>query len=114
MLKKIFGIGFLLVIVAGTVYVGMAIYANFFQKPSNSIEELKLPDKADAAYSVAIKNTGGLMLTSTYEQFGQEAGSRTFVLHGVWERTGQDFVYHKADFTLDEKIWGIITVKRRE
>lgn len=113
MLKKILGFGILVVLIAAVVYGGMAVYANFIQKPGNGAD-LKLPDKDKAQYSVMVKNTGGLMLTNNYEQFGQTVGSRVFVLHGFWERTGQDFIYRKADLPLDEKIWGIIVITRRQ
>ncbi len=88
-------------------YIGLSIFA----KPDNGI--LELPKIDQASYTVEIKNTGGLYLTSEYDQYGQEAGKRTFILHGYWEVSGKDFKLRNSDIILQEAVFGEIVIRRR-
>ena len=72
-----------------------------------------MPDAKEATHEFAIKNTGGLVLSSNYEQHGQVKGERLFILHGYWEMRGKSFKFVDADVQLDEKIFGEIKLKRR-
>jgi len=101
----------LVVMLAALLWVGTCVYSNFIAKPDTG--QLDMPCKEDAAYSVYIENTGNLLLTSDYEQHGDLAGSRIFILHGFWEMRGQKFKFLSGDIILDESIFGEITVKKR-
>ena len=111
MLSKMIKIIILVVLLGILFLVGTCVYANFIQKPDLGIPEL--PDAQDAGYSVHIKNTGGLLLTNDIEIFGEEEGSRVYLLHGYWELSGQDFVFRDRDLVLNESIFGKITVRGR-
>ena len=92
------------------VWLGACVYSNFIAQPA---VQMDAPDSSKAAYSVYIKNTGGLILTDDYETNGTEVGSRIFLLHGFWEVKGQKFSYKATDLILNEAIFGEITVRRR-
>jgi len=100
---KIFAIGVLLVIIG---YFGLCAWANFV--PQKEPGQLDLPKVEQAAYTVHVKNTGGVMFTSDYDHVGQ-----VYVLHGYWELRGQEFVYVKGDIVLDEQIFGAISIQKR-
>lgn len=112
MLSKIIKIGLICLILLGILYFGACVYDNFFGKhsPPGAIE---MPGANEATYSLTIKNTGGLIFTNKYEQFGEKPGERIYVLHGYWELIGQEFRYNEKDLVMNEKIFGEITLKRR-
>lgn len=111
MFGKIFK-GVLLLMLLGLLFlIGTCVYANFIVKPDLGIPGQ--PDESEAGYSVYVKNTGGLLFTNDIEIHGTVEGSRIIVLHGYWELSGQDFLYRAHDLMLDEKIFGIITVRGR-
>ena len=102
----------ILIIMLGLLFmVGTCVYANFIREPDLGIPEL--PDTQDAQYSVHIKNTGGLLLSSNIDRYGEDIGNRVFILHGYWELSGQDFIYRDQDIVLNEQIFGQITVRAR-
>jgi hypothetical protein len=72
-----------------------------------------MPNESKATHSFYIKNTGGLVLSSDFEQHGQEVGSRVFILNGFWEVRGNKFKFVPGVIIIDEGIFGEITVKRR-
>ena len=112
MSKIIKGILFLVLILA-IAWGGTCVYSNFFAKPDTGIPNM--PESSEAAYSVHIKNTGGLLLTDKYEEMGgNEVGSRVFVLHGYWEVQGKDFKYKSNDIILPEATFGEINIRRRK
>jgi hypothetical protein len=91
--------------------VGPCVYYTFIDKPVTGGPEL--PCKEDAAYSIYIENSGGLLLTDDYEQHGQDIGSRIFVVNGYWEISGNEFKFKQGVVILDESVFGEITVKKR-
>ena len=101
----------LLVLVAVIGYVGLVVWT-CNQGPSNP-DQMDIPKIDEAAYSMYIENTGGLIFANDYELIGSKLGSRVFILHGFWEMRGQEFVYKDSELVLDEGIFGEITVKRR-
>lgn len=111
MLSSLIKIIILILLVAVVGFVGLSIWSAACARPGTGQPEM--PCKEDAAYSVYIKNTGGLILTNDYEQHGQVVGSRIFVLHGFWEMRGKDFKFIASDVALDENIFGEIVVKKR-
>ena len=110
MLSKIFKGMILVGVLVLVVYLGVSVYSCFIAQPAGQMDA---PDSDKAAYSVFIKNTGGLILTDEYETNGTEVGSRIFLLHGFWEAKGQKFSYKATDLILNEAIFGEITVRRR-
>ena len=106
-LKKMILVLILLVILAVIFGVGMSVWANFFRTPEGAIPDM--PDIEKATYSVLIKNTGNLLLTSDYEHQGN-----IYILKGFWELVGQKWKYRKSQLVLDEAIFGKIEVERRE
>jgi len=106
-IKKMILILVLLVIVAVLFWIGMSVYANFFQKPEGSLPEM--PDIEKATYSVLIKNTHNLLLTDEYEKQGT-----IYILDGYWQLMGQKWEYRDSRLVLDEAIFGTIEVKRRQ
>ena len=104
---KVVIIGAMLVAIA---YGGLCVYSNC-KGPDTGVPDL--PSQEKATHSFYIENTGGLLLSSDYEQHGQMVGSRLFILHGFWELRGKEFKYIDNDIPLDERIFGEITVKRR-
>lgn len=110
---KIIGIIVLIVVVLGMVFVvGPCVYYGFIEKPGEQ-GTVDLPDSKKATDSFYIENTGGLILSSDYEQHGDIVGKRLFVLHGFWEMRGNKFKYVDATVALDENIFGKITVSKR-
>ena len=99
-----------LVLVIG--YIGLSCWSSSScAKPTG--DQSNMPDIEDATHEFYIKNTGGLVLSSDYEQHGDTAGSRLFILHGFWEMRGNKFKYVTGDIILNEGVFGEITVKRR-
>ena len=104
----------LIIVIVGVVafVVGPCVYYNFIEQPGG-LSTNDMPDMEDATHSFRIENTGGLILSSDYEQHGEGVGARIFILHGFWEMRGNKFKYVASDVVLDEKVFGKITVKRR-
>lgn len=112
MLKTIFLVIILLVVLGVlALVVGPCVYYNFIEKEDTGRPDM--PDTEDATHTFYIENTGGLILASDYEQYGEVAGSRIYVLKGFWEMRGDKFKYVDAEIVLDEAIFGKIKVKRR-
>ena len=99
--------GFLIIIGIGIlVYVGACVYANV------AVGSPKAPDvpSADkAAYAVQIKSTGQILLAQKVKDAGQ-----LVTLTGYYEYNGKKFVFRKGTVTLDEKLWGPVTVTKRQ
>lgn len=112
LIKGILGIVLVIVLVVVIGWVGLNIWSCVMDKPTTG--QAEMPEVKEASHSVYIENTGNLLLTSDYEVLGGEAGRRVFILHGFWEMRGQEFVYKDSELILDEGIFGIITIKRRE
>lgn len=91
-------------------WLGACVYSNFIATPEGTLD---MPEAEKAAYSLLIKNTGGILLTNDYDVEGTAVGSRVYTLHSFWEVKGKKYVLKKADITLDEAIFGEITVRRR-
>jgi len=91
--------------------IGPCVYYNYIDKGDTA--QVSMPDVEKAPNSFYIENTGGLILSSDYEQHGQTAGSRLFILHGYWEMRGNKFKHNDGTITLDENIFGKITVETR-
>lgn len=106
-LKKMILVLVLLVMLAVLFGIGISVWANFFRTPEGALPDM--PDVERATYSVLIKNTGNLLLTSDYEHQGN-----IYILKGFWELTGQKWQYRGAELVLDEAIFGEITIERRE
>ena len=92
--------------------IGPCVYYGWIEKPDTGMPDM--PNEKQATYSFYIENTGGLILSSDYEQHGQVKGSRLFILHGYWEMRGNKFKHLQSDLPLDENVFGPIIVKRRE
>jgi hypothetical protein len=112
MLKKIAQVLVIILLLMAVAYFVACTYMNFFAAPSIP-GQIKLPDAKTATYSVTVANTGTLLLTNNYETLSDTPGSRVYVLHGYWELSGQEYREHKNDITLDERVFGNITIKRR-
>jgi len=110
MLLNLIKLIILIVVLVVVGYVGLSVWSSCARQ---GINPLDMPDEKEATHSVSIKNTGGLLLTSDYEQHGQSVGSRVFVLKGFWELRGTDFKYVDGQVVLDEAIFGEIIIKRR-
>jgi len=112
MLKTVLGIIVLIVVVGIlALVIGPCVYYNFIESPDSGQPDM--PDIEQATHSFYIENTGGLILSSDYEQYGQFVGSRLFILHNYWEMRGNDFKLVEDNISLDESIFGKITVKKR-
>ena len=102
----------ILIVVIGllALVVGPCVYFNFIEP---SISQTDMPDIKKATHSFSIENTGGLILSSKFEQHGTIEGDRVFELHGFWEMKGDKFKFIDGDIKLDERIFGVITVEKR-
>lgn len=100
----------LVVILAAVGYLGLSVWSATCAGPAS---EMDMPSIKKATHEFYFENTGGLVLASDYEQHGQVVGKRLFVLHGYWEVKGKEFKFIDETIPLDEKIFGIITVKKR-
>ena len=109
-MSKVFLAIIIIAIIVGGSYIGLSCWSSCQRAEPLGPD---MPDKVEATHSFHIKNTGGLILSSDYEVYGAEVGSRIFILHGYWEMRGKDFKFLAHDIILDEGIFGIITVKRR-
>ena len=107
MFKKILKYGVLVIILVVVVYGGVTFYANFTGGNSKA-DAVKLPDINEAKYTVLINNTGNLLFTSSYEQFG-----KVYVLHGYWEMVGQGYNYRNRNMVLDPAVFGPVTIQTR-
>ena len=112
MLSSLIKIIILVFLLAVIGFIGLSIWSSACSGPDTG--QLEMPSEEDAAYSMYIKNTGGLLFTNDYEQHGQVVGSRIFVLHGFWEMRGKDFKFVDGDIVLDENIFGEIVVEKRD
>ena len=92
-------------------YVGLSLWSGGCEQPRE--DKLDMPGSEKATHSFFIQNTGGLILSSDYEQHGVSPGSRIFVLQGYWEMRGSKFKFVPGDIILDESVFGEITVQRR-
>ena len=81
-------------LVALLVAVGIVVYANFFIDDEYTIE-YKMPEVTEAPYSISA-GRNLLILTASYEQFGQVVGDRIYVCHGYWEMVGIEFKYRST------------------
>lgn len=101
----------LAVIIIGilALVIGPCVYFNVFDGGGGP----DMPEAAEAAYSFRIDNTGGEVLATDFEQVGQVKGERVFILHGFWELKKKDFIFIDHELTLDEKIFGEITLRKR-
>ncbi len=106
MLTRILKVVVLIVLLLFLAYAGMCVYGNIVG--SKTPGQVETPKIEDAQYTVNIANTGGVVFTDSYEEFG-----RVYILHGYWELAGQEFRYHKGDLALDTEIFGKITITRR-
>ena len=111
MLSTIIKIILLILLIAVIGFIGLSVWSNACARPNAG--QIEMPDEEDAAYSVYIKNTGGLLYTNDYEQHGQVAGKRIFILHGFWEMRGRGFKFLDGDIVLDENIFGELVIKKR-
>ena len=100
----------LIIILVVVGYGGLSVYSNCKGPDTNQPD---MPTSNKATHSFYIENTGGLILSSDYEQYGHEVGKRLFELHSYWEMRGNKFKFVDDDIMLDEAIFGEITVKRR-
>ena len=98
-----------MVIVVG--WIGLSVWSASCAGPD--ISGPGMPDEKKATHEFFIENTGGIILSSDFEQYGQVKGKRVFSLHGYWEMRGNDFKLVEGDIILDERIFGPIQVKRR-
>lgn len=111
MLSNIIKVGVIIFIVLGLLWSGTCIYGNFIAQPDDGMPDM--PKTEEATHSFIIKNTGGLLLATDFEVFGDEVGKRTIVLKGFWEVRGKDFKFIDETIPLDENHFGVILIKRR-
>ncbi len=97
-----FSIGVLIIAAVG--YLVMTILANSCS-PSGIV---KTPNLDEAQYSILIRNTGGIILTSDYTDI-----DGVITIKGYWERRGSKFVYKDKTAVLDESVFGPIDIKPR-
>lgn len=113
MRKTVVRVIFIVLLVVTIAYAGTCAYANFFASSPEETSSVKLPSVDKAMYSLVVNNTGTVILTDSYEEFGDKIGARTYVLHGYWELRGKEFRYIPGDITLSETLFGEITMKVR-
>ena len=111
MLSTMIKIIILVVMVLFIAWAGLCVYSNWFSEPDTGLPEM--PSAEDAAYGVHIENTGNLLLTNDYEIHGEKEGTRTIILHGFWQISGNNFKFVSSDIILNEAIFGEITIRRR-
>ena len=102
-----------IVLIVVVVAVGYGAFCCFaILNPQTGLPNM--PDQGEAQFRVYINNTGNILYTDDYTQYGFEEGKRVFILHGYWELSGKDFKYRDRNSPpLDEAIFGEITIKRR-
>jgi hypothetical protein len=92
-------------LIVGLAYSGACIYANFIQRDPG---EYILPPIKKAQYEVAIRNTRNIIYTDDYDIEGT-----TYILNGYWELTGDKYKFRDHLISLDQEIFGKITVRSR-
>ena len=103
---KVIKRGLLIVLGVGLLaYLGGCVWANFFAGDG----AVKLPDINKAHYAVTIRSTGQVLFSDKVADKGQ-----TVTLTGYYEYTGKRFVYRKAPLTLDESLFGQVSVVKRQ
>ena len=110
MLSNIIKVMVIIGIVLFALWSATCLYGNF-KTPDDGMPDM--PKIEEATHSVMIKNTGGLLLATDFEIFGDDVGKRTIVLRGFWEVRGSKFKFIDEDVILDEKNFGEIVIKRR-
>jgi len=110
-MRTILRVIMIIAFIAVLSYIGITVYGNFFN--SGSDVNVQMPSGSQARYSLVVKNTATVILTNDYEEFGDEVGNRTYLLHGYWELVGSEFRYYDSDIVLSEQIFGEIVLKRR-
>ena len=86
------------------VYAGACVYANFIAGDGKP----EIPSAEKAQYAVQIKSTGQILLAQKVSDKGQ-----LVTLTGYYEYNGKKFIFRKGTVTLDERLWGPVTVTRR-
>ena len=109
-----FLVGSVLVVLAlGVLFFGIVQIVSCTTGPNSVIDHTNRPDENEATYSIFIENTGRLLYTDNLETYGSTPGSRIFVLNGFWDYQVDKFIYHETKLTLDESIFGIVSVIKR-
>lgn len=103
--NKFFGILIVGAIIVGVFYLGTCVYANFLQ---SQLGEYNLPSESKARYEVIIRNTSKAIYTNEYDIDGTK-----FTLHGYWELIDDKYHFRDMQITLDQNIFGTITIRRR-
>jgi len=111
MLGKGFKLIILIVFIIGVVYLGACVFGNTCGNQGGGTVDT--PDENKARYSVYVENTGNIIFTNSYKQYGSVAGKRIYRVYGYWEIQGNDFKFKDSDIILDESIFGIITIRER-
>ena len=107
-------LGFILWVMLGALIIGGAFQIIGCVEMNRDLTGgVKVPKSEQACNSFFVENTGRLLFSDDYEQHGQVTGQRVFVLDGFWSLQGRKYVYYDSPFTLDERLWGKVTVKRR-
>ena len=110
-MRTVIRILMILVLIVLLAYGAVCVYGNFFSDKGNI--EIEMQRESEARYSLVVKNTATVILTNDFEIFGDEVGSRVYLLHGYWELVGTEFRYYDSDIVLSEQIFGEIILKGR-
>lgn len=102
-MKKIFKIGFWIVVIAVIIWVGIGVVDSCQGDTS-----AKPPDPDDAHYRVLIKSNHNILYTNDYYMEGS-----VHYLNGYYEQIKDKYKYRKGILPLDEKTFGDIQVTIR-
>ena len=102
----------IVVLVLGVFWIGISVYANLASKHQQQQVTIMptFPAVEKAKWAILIKATGETILSNSE----QTVAAGRYLLHGYYElNTDNQWAYHKADLTLDEKRFGPIILTGR-
>jgi len=110
-LDKLFSLalkGFLLLIlIIGVAYIVTCSYANWWER--SDLGFVEYPEVSEAEWEFTVENTGLVVLSNDWDYEGT-----TYILHGLYESNGKEWVYREGDHAFDEDNFGKIKVRKRQ
>ena len=109
MLNALIKVIIIIILLLGLAYGGITIIscANYGKVDG----EIKMPSERRASHTIYFENTGGMILA---DDFIEDQAAGVITVNGYWEISGDRYVYKDNNITIDEAIFGPVTVKPRK
>lgn len=105
-LSIILKIGIIVVVVIGSIWVGLSIWGNIAEAQSGAPD---MPDISKAEYIITLTATGQRFLTDSWES----PAEGQYLINGYYELDGSKWRWRETDLLLNEFYFGDIKISRR-